>query len=361
MKPLINKFLLVCTIVCFIPTMLIAQTSAPMWVDVDVRNMQYPQDTYYTGYAEVFVGGGVNREAATKRAKQIAIGELSDRVRVAVSSKQQSIDVSYSGSDIEEQIYSKFSSLVQTVSQTEVVGSKVQTYYSPTNSIVYAFAYVSREELKMYYQNQISLYINKVEGALMTASNLSSQGMKIKARQECLGVVDAFANIAYAQDLLTAVDPYASETTLQLIRSERLRSRLVQTLADLENSIYVYIDCTETVNGQTVVHIADRLPGLLIAQEGVGCVIADDPSMADYIIKVKARLDRIQDAPNNVVFAYAQATLTVTNTHTQKVQQPQISETKGGWTNGNRANATVDAFNKLADKIAEKVLPLIKN
>ncbi len=348
-------------VVCFmlLPAISMAQ-SVPIWLDVDIRNMQYPQDSYYTGYAEVSTYN-ISLDDASKRAKQKAIGELSDRVRVAVSTKQTSVDVSYSGSDIEEQIFSKFSSLIQTASQTDVVASKVQTYYDASKRLYYAFAYVSREELKMYYQNQITLYINKVEGALMTASDFAAKGMKLKARQECLAVVDAFAYIAYSQDLLTAIDPFASESTLQQVRSERLRNRLVQTIADLENSIYVYIECSEMVNGQSVVHIADRLPGLLTEQEGLGCVIADDASTADYIITIHARLDRCQDAPNNVVFCYATATLSVLNTHTQKVQKPKLSEAKGGWTNGNRANATEEAFDDLAKQIAEKVIPLIKN
>ncbi len=358
MKPLINKILLVCTLACLMPTMLIAQTSAPMWVDVDVRNMQYPQDTYYTGFAEVSVQD-LSIESAAKRAQQMAIGELSDRVRVTVSSRQQAIDVSYSGSEIEEQIRSRFISLIETASQIDVVGSKVQTYYDAYKKLYYAFAYVSREELRMYYQNQISLYLNKVEGALMIASNLASQGMKVKARQECLGVVDAFAHIAYSQDLLTAIDPFASDAMLQQIRSERLRSRLVQTLADLENSTYVYIECEEMVNGQSVVHIADRLPGLL-TEQGCGCVFTDTSDGADYVIKVSARLERCEDAPNNIVFCYATATLSVLNTHTQKLQKPKIAQAKGGWTNGNYANATEEAFGDLTKQIANQIVPIIK-
>jgi hypothetical protein len=40
---------------------------------------------------------------------------------------------------------------------------------------------------------------------------------------------------------------------------------------------------------------------------------------------------------------------------------PKIAESKGGWTNKNRAKATEEAFNELADKIVEKVIPMIKN
>ncbi len=360
MKKHINNLCQACLMVCLLlfSTSLAAQT-APTWLDLDARTMLYPSDSYYTGYSEVAVNQDMSREAATNRAKQKAVGELSDRVRVMVNTKRTATDVSYGGTEIDEQIYSKLSSLVQTASQTEVVGSNVQTYYDPTTRIVSAFAFVSRDYMKMYYQNQIVLHLSKVEGALTIASELAANGFKQRAYKHCLSVSDAFATIAYAQDVLTAIDPQASEETLQHLRSERLRNNLVQVITDLETSTYVYIECEEMVNGQSVVHIADRLPGLL-TEQGCGCVFTDSPDGADYVIKVSARLERCEDAPNNIVFCYATATLSVLNTHTQKLQKPKIAQAKGGWTNGNYANATEEAFGDLTKQIANQIVPIIK-
>jgi hypothetical protein len=361
MKRLINSFIIpaMATLVLF-PCAVTAQGNAPMWLDGDVRNVQYPQDTYYSGFAEVAAAQGEGQEKALNRAKQVATGELSQRVRVTINSNKTSADVSISGSDIEEQIRSKFSSMIQTTSQTEVTGSKVETWYDNKTRTAYAFAYVSRGELAKYYQNQISLHLNKVESALNTAAELAEKGAKTKARKQCESVVEAFAKVAYAQDLLTAIDNRADDATLQQQRSESLRNTLVQTLTDLENSIYVYVECTETVNGQTVVHMADRLPGLL-TEQGCGCNFTDLQEEADYVVKVKARLARCTDAPDNVAFCYATATASVYNAHTQKTLMPKIPETKGGWTNRNRAKATEEAFDELAGKIVEKVIPMIKN
>lgn len=337
-----------------------AQVEEPSWLDADIRNAYYPQDSYYTGFAEVAVTQSETREKAMNKAKQRAIAELSDRVRVTVNTQKRSADISYMGTDVEERIYSKFTSLVQTTSQTEVVGSKVDSYYSPQEAMAFAFAYVSKNELKNYYQNQISFYLNQVESSLATAAELADKGYKMKARSECLAVVDAFAAIAYAQDLLAAIDGSVTDVVLQQSRSGRLRNELVQNIVDLENSIYVFLECSEMVNGQSVVHIADRLPGML-TEQGCGCNFTDIKEEADYVIKVNARLSRCQDAPDNIVFCYANATVSVLNTGTQKTLMPKISETKGGWTQRNRANATEEAFNELAEKIVEAVVPLIKN
>ncbi|MDL2305482.1 LPP20 family lipoprotein [Bacteroides sp. OttesenSCG-928-D19] len=361
MKRQINRLVVFAIIILvFFPACLRAQENAPVWLDSDVRNIQYPQETYYTGFAEVSAAQGESREKALSRAKQVAVGELSSRIRVMISSNKTSIDASFGGSNIEEQIYSRFTSMVKTTSQAEVTGSKVNTYYNNTTRTGYAFAYVSRAELTSYYQKQISLWLNKVDGALQTAEQLAQKGYKMKARKECESVIDLFAQVIYAQDLLTAVDEQANDNTLQQSRSERLRNTLIQTLTDLENSIYLYIECNEMVNGQSVVHIADRLPGL-ITENGGECNFTDLKEEADYVIKVNARLARCNDAPDNVVFCYANATVSVYNVYTKKTLTPTIAETKGGWTNGNKAKATEEAFNELAEKIAEKVLPMIKN
>lgn len=361
MKRKINNLIAFAIIMATLfPCAVLAQGTAPVWLDSDVRNLQYPQETYYAGFSEVAVAQDENQEQALNRARQKAVGELSDRIRVMVSSNKVSADRSLSGSHIEEQIVSQFTSIVATTSQNEVVGSKIETYYDSRNRTGYAFAFVSRAELTSYYQKQITLYLNKVDGALQTAGELAEKGYKMKARKQCESVVDAFAKVFYAQDLLTAVDEQADDNTLQQSRSERLRNTLIQTLTNLENSIYVYLECDEMVNGQTVAHIVDRLPGLM-TETGCGCNFTDLPEEADYIIKVNARLARCNDAPNNTVFCYANATASVYNAYTQKTLMPKIAETKGGWTNGNKAKAAEEAFDELTEKIVEKVIPMIKN
>ncbi|GHV68335.1 hypothetical protein FACS1894199_15410 [Bacteroidia bacterium] len=337
-----------------------AQGTAPLWLDSDVRNIQCPAETHYTGFAEVSVAAGEGQEKALNRAKKAAVGELSERVRVMVSTEKKSTDVSVSGSDIEEQIRSKFVSAVRTASQAEIVGSKVDTYYDVTRKTAYAFASVSKAELISYYQKQIALYLNKVESALKSAAELAQKGAKAKARKQCEEVIQHFATVAFAQDLLTAIDPQADDATLQQRRSERLRNELLQTLTDLENSIYVYLECKEIVDGEEVEYIADKLPGLLTDSD-CGCNFTTDEANADYVVKVDAYIARCNDSGGGTVFCWANATVSLYNAHTQKTLKPKIPEAKGGWTGKNYTKAGEEAFDELAKKIAEKVIPMMKN
>ncbi len=204
MRKRINSFII--TLLLF-PCAALAQGTAPTWIDSDVRSLQYPPDTYYSGFSEVAVVRGEGQEKAIDRAKQSPprIGSFTLYQR-RIDKRGDSRHVSISGSDMEEQIRSKFSSMVKTASQTEVTGSQVETYYDISKRTVYAFAYVSRKQLRNYYQQQISLYLNKVESALQTAGELAEKGYKMRARKQCESVVDAFAVVAYSQDLLTAID-----------------------------------------------------------------------------------------------------------------------------------------------------------
>jgi phosphoglycolate phosphatase-like HAD superfamily hydrolase len=337
-----------------------AQGGAPSWVDSEVRSALYPAETHYTGFAQLPVASSDGAEKALNRAKQAALTELSERVRVLVDSRKTSVDVSVGGSDIEEEIRSQFISTVRTTSQTEVVGSNLKTHYDRLEGEAYALAFVSKAELASYYRKQIALHLNKVDGALQTADELAQKGYKARARRQCEGVVSAFAKVAYAQDLLTAIDDAADDNTLQQSRSEQLRNTLVQTITDLENSIFVYVECHETVEDEEVVYIADKLPQLL-TEGDCGCSFTESKEDADYVVKVSAYLARCTDATGGSVFCYADATVSLYNARTQKTLKPKIGEAKGGWTGRNYTKAGEEAFDNLAKKIAEKVAPMMKN
>jgi hypothetical protein len=343
-----------------LPCFAAAQGSAPDWTDSDMRSALYPAETYYIGFAQLSVSSNEEQEIALNRAKQSALGELSQRVRVLIDSRKTSVDESTSGSDIEEQIRSKFVSAVKTTSQTEVVGSNLKTHYDRSKGEAYALAFVSKAELASYYSKQILLHLNKVEGILQTAGELAEKGYKLRARKQCENIAGVFAVVAYAQDLLTAIDENADDNSLQQSRSERLRNMLIQTMTDLENSIYVYVECSEIVEEEEVVYIADKLPELL-TENDCGCSFTESEEDADYVIKVNAYIARCTDAIGGTVFCYADATVNLYNARTKKTLKPKIGETKGGWTGKNYTKAGEEAFDELAKKIAEKVTPMMKN
>ncbi|GHV69218.1 hypothetical protein FACS1894199_17590 [Bacteroidia bacterium] len=333
----------------------------PRWLDDEAREADYPNNVYITGFASGNMRSGETKSAAVSRIKKESQGLLVEGIRVEVNTQTSSSDKSVkkkgTGIEASEEINSIFESATKTAAKADITGVKIETYEDVANKLIYAFATVKKAELTAYYRNQLSLSLEKVEGALGSAEELAKKGVKISARKQCEDAVQYIATIAYAQDLLSALDPQAD---LQQRRSERLRNELVQTLTDLENSIYVYIKCKEVVDGEEVEYIVDLLPGLLTNND-CGCNFTTDENNADYVLNVSAYIARCNDAGGGAVFCWANATVSLYNAHTQKTLKPKIDEVKGAWTGKNYTKAGEEAFKDLAKKIAEKVIPMMKN
>jgi hypothetical protein len=337
----------------------LAGQGAPRWLSSAGREQAYPAAAWFTGFAEGNVRPNEAMPAAVARLKREAQGLLAEGIRVSVESSTNARSVS-ERLNRAEQLTAIFESAVSTAAKADVTGIKTESWLNADEGTLYAFAWVNKAELAAYYRSQISLHLNKVESALTTASELAEKGMKAKARRQCEEVVRGFAAVSYAQDLLTAIDAYAGEAALQQQRGEHLRNALIQTLTDLENSTYVYVECREAIDDEEVTYIADRLSGLL-TESDCECSFTNMEDQADYVVRVNARLARCADATGSTVFCYANGTVSLYNAHTQKTLKPKIGEAKGDWTNKSYAKAAEEAFDELAKKIAAKVAPMLKN
>ena len=346
-------------LICVALPLFVFGQDAPRWLNPHSRAQAYPSGAWFTGFAEGNVRHNETAPAAAARLKKEAQGLLVESIRVSVESTTDSRSLSKRINHT-EQLTAIFESAVNTAAKADVVGVTTESWLNPDDNTLYAFARVNKAELTAYYRNQIALHLNKVDGALQTAAELAEKGYKMRARKQCESVVSAFANVFYAQDLLTAIDENADDNTLQQSRSEQLRNALVQTLTDLENSIYVYVECKETVDDEEVVYIADKLPELL-TEGDCGCSFTDSEADADYVVKVNACITRCTDAAGGTVFCYAGATVSLYNARTQKTLKPKIDEAKGGWTGKNYTKAGEEAFDELAKKIAGKITPMMKN
>jgi hypothetical protein len=300
MSKKINNLKVLLLNLVLIPCVAMAQGTVPFWIDADVRSAQYPAETYYTGFAEVSVASGEGQEKALNRAKQRAVGELSERVRVEVSTEKKSTDVSISGSDIEEQIRSTFEAEVKTASNAEIIGAKVESYYDRGKGIVYAFAYANKHELATYYKANIAMLIQQVEGSLNTAEELEHSKEKSKARKHCEDAIPVFAKIRYAQDLLTALDAADGES-LQQAKSEALRNKATQMMARLAQGLYVYVESSEDLFGKKVNIIVGKLKAILAKN---GCSFTDDEEQADLKLTLTTTT-RESSNLNGLVFCYA--------------------------------------------------------
>ena len=352
------------------PCAALAQGNAPLWLDGDVRNMQYPKDRYYSGFSEVAVSQGESQETALDRAKQRAVGELSDRVRVVVNIEKTQTDLSIQGSDMDELFRSKFITVVQTGSLTEVTGSKVDSWYDSRTRTAYAFAYVSRAQLASYYRAQVNTDLNRVETAIGVADELTAAGKKMSARRKIDEARTLLADVTFYRKLLTAADPQAEESSLQTRRSNDLTRTVERLLAQLEQSTLVYMECRhEFKNYRDDAFGSD--PGILcdiIAQALTEneCSITDNREEADYeLTLITSTTQRSDGQGNNLLSYYANVKGSLYNRMTQKktAEFSFLNDPDAYAVGRTPEDAATKAFKlpELKDKVMEKILPKIMN
>ena len=346
-----NLFISAIIILVLFPCTVLAQGNAPLWLDGDVRSMQYSQESYYTGFSEVAVGQGNTQEQALDRAKQKAMAELSDRVRVMVSSSKTSMDMSIAGSDMNEQFRSKFSSIVNTTSFTEVTGSKVESYYDSRTRTAYAFAFVEREELAKYYAVSISFSMQQLEGMLKTAKQFEENNEKSKARKQYEETIPLLAKIVYAQDVLVAVRKDIQLEHLQLNQTIALQNEIAQALARTKQSTLIHIKSEEEIFGVSCHIIANKLQGELAKH---GCSFTENAQIADFILKVNASTRKIENENTAIVFSYGDVVFEIYDNHKQQTIYKNEIAQKGGSSTYDRAGRK--AFEDVVPSILEELL-----
>lgn len=356
MKGKINRLIiLIVASLALFPCVVIAQGTAPIWLDNDIRNLQYSQDKYYSGFAEISINQDETYENTINRAKQRAIGELSEKIRVTIHSLKTQIDVSIGGSDIEEQIRSQFSSVIQTGSQTEVTGINIDSWYNEKNHTAYAFAYVSKADLENYYKSNLFMNLTQVEGLMKTANDLVIVGEKAKARGQCELAKPLFDKIRWAQDMITAIDPNSSPEDLLLTKTETMQNLLTQMQAQLAQSVYVYVEDNEDLFNKQVNIVANQLKAELAKN---GCSFVENQEQADFKLKITVST-RHSSYDDGIVFCFADAQVELYDIHKQKIVYSDEIAQKGGGISQDKAGRKAMADVVLI--ISEKLKPWIEN
>jgi hypothetical protein len=324
----------------------------PQWVNPMAREMSYPAEEYLVGFSSDNQLENETLETTKKRVAKAAQAQVAESIRLKVSSKTSL----YTRSDMlnqSERFSSVFTAEAQTESNAEIAGLRTEPpYYDAADGTVHAFAYIKRSDLIAYYQSQVALHLNAMDGALQAAAALAESGAKAKAFEQCEKAVKLNVKVVYAQDLLTAVDRITSESGLQLQRTTMLERQLNDLLNKLENSVYVHVACAADAA------FAEQVSSLL-TEANCSCSFTDSEQSADVVITL-APTHRCTEAESGNVFCHATATVSVFDRQSNKTLKPKVGEFKRGWTKQNYDKATEEAYKLLAQDVANKVMPYLK-
>jgi len=230
--------------------------NAPNWLDENIRNMLYPKEDYFVGYA-FSSAKNENVNTITERLKSEAQSNLLESIHVDMKTNSQAATISetINGSYYENE---QFLNQTEKSTSAEIVGMKTESYYQANTKIVHAFAYVKREDVASYHKNLLISNLNRADGIISSIQQLYANNDKAAAREQCAALQDIFAKIHQSQNILIAVCKQNSENDLQQNHTKELYENYVKLQSQLDPK-YEIIENLHQALTQKIVKIESSL------------------------------------------------------------------------------------------------------
>ena len=357
------KKIILTTLVCWAMTAVSAFAQMPpTWSDYDMRQLEYPDSEYFTGYAEGAPMTGERQEVATQRLKDAARVEAVSTIRVHITNQSTNDLISQQLSNMEGEFWNvmnTFTSSTTTTVDMKIPGLQIEAWRDPQTGTIYAFAYVKKSTLIRQLEKQITVALTKVEMSLNQVDQLIATGQKLQARSAAEKALPLFAEVDEAQKLLVAVDADATEETLMLNETRQLQLRLMAMVAHLKNALTICIQCDASIFGTNYPTLSSTLQGHL---SKLGCNFVSDPSVADWVVVIQALAREYSTVlTGNIAtyFVYVDATISVRKAVTNQLVYEDMLTEKGGHTH-NYHQAAREAYRYLTPKICKAVEEQVK-
>lgn len=357
------KRTLLITLVCWAMSAVSAFAQMPpTWSDYDMRQLEYPDSEYFTGYAEGAPMTGERQEVATQRLKDAARVEAVSTIRVHIINQSTNDLISQQLSNMEGEFWNvmnTFTSSTTTTVDMKIPGLQIEAWRDPQTGTIYAFAYVKKSTLIRQLEKQITVALTKVEMSLDQVDQLIAAGQKLQARSAAEKALPLFAEVDEAQKLLVAVDADATEETLMLNETRQLQLRLMAMVAHLKNALTICIQCDASIFGTNYPTLSSTLQGHL---SKLGCNFVSDPSVADWAVMIQASAREYSTVlTGNIAtyFVYVDATVSVRKAVTNQLVYEDMLTEKGGHTH-NYHQAAREAYRYLTPKICQAVEEQVK-
>jgi hypothetical protein len=324
----------------------------PFWIDAAWRNENYPKSSFLQGFVQDSRHGTETVGQVTERLKEMARADVSKSV---ISTIQSTVE-NYSQSIIQngkEQLKEHFGAYSKSESKIEISGINIEAWVDENSNMAYAFAYANKFEVIGYYKAAIQMEIQKMNAIIDKAKTLEAESEKLKALANYESAIPLFANIAFSQGLLIAVDSKSASYKAEEIKD--LQKTITEALIRLSNAVAVFIDCSEDIFGVLSNDIQNQIKAAL-SQKNFNFV--DTPDNSDWKIVVKAKAREYNKA-NSIHYAFVDAEVSLIKTKTNtKIYQEKFSE-KGGHVIS-YGEAAKKAVKDLGEKIALQVLGKIE-
>ena len=256
---------------------------SPQWLEPNVREMNFSSGIYFSEFTQGELQADESISALLERLKADAKRGAAGNIRTLIESKTDKMESQITRNH-DFDFHSAYQEHTQHSVSAEIAGFSVEAYYDEHKKWGYAFAYVKKSDLAIYYKAQIEQHLQQIENTIATIPAATNADSKLQARQTAESALQSLSKAEFAQGLLTAVAP-EDEENLQMERFFRIKKELLQILANLKQNTYIHLLCTESNHGQPVKILEPELKRILTTHQ---CSFTDEPTQADYKIKITA-------------------------------------------------------------------------
>lgn len=302
---------------------------------------RYTSDTYYHD-----IEYAASKQDALDRART----NLARQIQVRVS------EVSRMDKQVVNGRTSTFYNSTQSLN-TDVDMSLVESrsHYSQADGQHYVLVFIDKAAAATYYENEVKMLISNADNALSVASNYVVSGFKQKAKTELQTAQKLFDGAAKPFFWLNVfgLDDVRLHSYLDAIHSREQSVR--QMVSDLEYGTTYCVVCQADLFGKSYAKLVGEVKGALAAQ---GCNFVDDPTKADYVIRINASA-RKYNTFQGAYFTYIDAAVSIDKTATgQRIFEDETS-VKGSHTLG-YDEAARDGYKKTINEITKLLKENIK-
>jgi len=258
------------------------QTNPPIWVHDVYRRINYPPEQWHTGFVQDQLKANEDASSKLKTMERDAINQLSESIIVTIEGETQV----ESGSGNSETIAANFKQKVKTVTSATLINLDVNSYYDPSNGMLYAFAAIKRSDLYNYYQKQIAMDLDQTETAIELLKQQIAAGKKSSARSKIKEAKRNLDDIRFYRTMLHVAN--SDTNNMQSGREDELRRTLEQIQMNSNTDISVYIDCRFESNDSNN-DVLKNDPGVLcgIITQALSeneCIVTNDIKKADFVL-----------------------------------------------------------------------------
>lgn len=237
--------------------------------------------------------------------------------------------------------------------------AETRTHFDPASEKWYAIVYINKEAACNYYKNDIQMRISNINNALRIADNYISTGFKTKAKTELQNVQPQFDGAGKSFFWINVFGMSQYQLQPLLDEMNRLEQIVKAKLAELEHGTTYCVVCNADIFGKKYVKLQNEVKGELSA---TGCNFVDDPTVADYIIRIDAsarEYNRMNTAGGSAYFSYVDAAVAIDKNATgQRIFEDEIS-VKGSHTLGFE-EAARDGYKKVSKEISNLLKDNVK-